>query len=189
MRNLMSPADDHRTGHDTDVELRRRRQVATRTSPGSGSVVGGRWRGGTGTWRVVNPCSRGCLGLNRRPPGRELQFHDGCPSLLTARRRIARGRAQLRMRATPARPPGWGPRMRSAADDARHATIDAGRCHRRSPQRESRTNEIRRAVAPRLSRSEGPEKPGLRLGAIRATGARHDRSARREHMKHGDPPD
>jgi hypothetical protein len=37
-RNLMSPADDHRTGHDTDVELRRRRQGATRTSPGSGSV-------------------------------------------------------------------------------------------------------------------------------------------------------
>jgi len=82
-----------------------------------------------------------------------------------------------------------GPRMRSAADDARHATIDAGRCHRRSPQRESRTNEIRRAVAPRLSRSEGPEKPGLQLGAIRATEARHARSARREHMKHGDPPD
>ncbi len=40
-RNLMSPTNDHRAGHDTDVELRRRRQVATRTSPGSGSVEGG----------------------------------------------------------------------------------------------------------------------------------------------------
>lgn len=27
-RNLMSPTNDHRAGHDTDVELRRRRQVA-----------------------------------------------------------------------------------------------------------------------------------------------------------------
>ena len=30
------------------------------------------------------------------------------------------------MRATPARPPGWGTKMRSAADGARHATIPPG---------------------------------------------------------------
>jgi hypothetical protein len=31
--------------------------------------------------------------------------------------------------------------------------------------------------------------PDSNLGGIRATGARHARSARREHLKHGDPPD
>ena len=60
--------------------------------------------------------------------------------------------------------------------------------HRRSPQREPRTQESVEQLG-RVYRDLKDLNAGLQLGGIRATEARHARSARREHMKHGDPPD
>jgi hypothetical protein len=160
-RKLMSPQMTIGPG-DTDVELRRRREGRDEDITGLRErrerlMEKSHWN--LTEWLI--PCSRGCPGLNRRPPGRELESHHGCPSLLTARRRIARVVVRREEK-------GWrcialgdqesedGPPVVRNSHQAQPRMLGTrpstpGR-HRRSPQREPRTHEIRRAVLGRVYR-------------------------------------